>query len=206
METFALWLVDTVQDFGYWGLFITMFFGNALVPIPVEFIMPPAGYLVQQGQMSLFGVMGAAIAGDICGSLFSYYVSLYFGRTLILKFGKYVFFKPDKLAMLDRFFATHGEISILTGRLIPGLRHFMAFPAGLAHMDVKKFTLYTGLGGGLWMATLVLVGYLIGGNKELIHKYLPYIEGVVIGMVVVGVVWYVRRHRKNIVENNNGLA
>ncbi len=72
----------------------------------------------------------ASISGDICGSLFSYYIAYHFGRKFLFNYGKYFFFTHDKVEMLDKFFASHGEISILTGRLVPGLRHFMAFPAG----------------------------------------------------------------------------
>jgi len=206
METFASWLVDVVQGLGYIGLFVTMFFGNALVPIPVEAIMIPAGYIVQQGEMSLFGVMASAIFGDIGGSLFSYYIARHFGRRFLFAYGKYLFFTHDRIEMLDRFFASHGEISVLTGRLVPGLRHFMAFPAGLSHMNVKKFVIYTGVGGGLWMSILVLVGYIIGGNKALVRHYMPYVEGAIIGAVIMMIVWYVRRHRRKVKEQPNGTA
>jgi len=196
METFASWLVDMVQSFGYLGLFVTMFFGNALVPIPVEAIMIPAGYLVQQGEMNLFLVLVSAIVGDIAGSLFSYYIALHFGRRFFYAYGKYVFLKPETMEKLDKFFASHGEISVLTGRLVPGLRHFMAFPAGLSHMNVKKFAAYTGIGGGLWMATLILVGYLIGDNKALVKHYMTYVEAVVIIGVAAMIILYMRHHRK----------
>jgi membrane protein DedA with SNARE-associated domain len=205
VETFAAWLVDMVQGFGYLGLFITMFFGNALVPIPVEAIMIPAGYLVQEGQLNLFLVMLTSITGDIAGSLFSYYIALHFGRRFLYAYGKYLFFTHDRIDMLDKFFASHGQISVLTGRLVPGLRHFMAFPAGLSHMHVKRFVLYTGVGGGLWMSTLVLVGYLIGDNKELVKHYMPYVEAIVIVGVIVMIIVYIKRHRRKAGESN-GVA
>lgn len=205
-----MWLVGMVHGLGYIGLFILMFFGNVLVPVPVEIILIPAGYLVQQGEMNLWLVLLSVIAGDICGSLFSYTMAYHFGRKFLFHFGKYVFFTPDKLELLDKFFASHGEISTLTGRLVPGLRHFMAFPAGLSHMNVKKFTLYTGVGGGLWMSTLILVGYMIGGNKELVKQYMPYVEAVVIIGVAVMVILYIKHHRVkkladvSLVEKNDG--
>lgn len=205
LEHFAAWLVDMVQDFGYWGLFITMFFGNVLVPIPVEAIMIPAGYLVEQHVMNAWLVMASAIFGDIGGSLFSYYIARHFGRRFLFAYGKYVFFTHDKIEMLDKFFAGHGEISVLTGRLIPGLRHFMAFPAGLSHMKVKKFAVYTGVGGGLWMGTLVLVGYMIGGNRAMVRHHMTYIEAAIIAGVIVMVTLYVRHHRKK-ARSSDGAA
>jgi membrane protein DedA with SNARE-associated domain len=206
MEHLVIWLVNTVQGLGYIGLFLLMFFGNALVPIPVEAILIPAGYLVQQGEMNLVAVIASVMVGDICGSLFSYYVALYFGRKFLYAYGKYLFFTHERIEKLDKFFASHGQISVLTGRLIPGLRHFMAFPAGLSHMNVKRFVLYTGVGGGLWMLTLIGVGYLIGGNKELVRHYMSYIEVAVIIGVGVMVIAYIYHHRKNTRRAANGLG
>ncbi len=196
MEQIAEWLVDIINTVGYPGVFIAMFLGNALVPIPVEVVMIPAGYLVQQGKMHFALLMLSGIAGDIGGSLFSYYVALHFGRRVVLAFGKYFFFDEHKLALLEKFFASHGEISTLTGRLVPGLRHFMAFPAGLSHMDVKKFIAYTGIGGGIWMSILAWLGYIIGGQKALIKHYLRYITGGVVTVMAIVIVIYAIRHRR----------
>ena len=196
MEAFALWLVNFVHEVGYLGLFLAMGFGNMLVPIPVEAIMIPAGYLVQQQHMNFWLVIAAAVVGDICGSLISFYFAMHFGRRVLVRWGKYIGFGQDKVDMLQNFFISHGEVSVLTGRLVPGLRHFMAFPAGLSHMNVKRFVLYTGAGGGLWSGILVFLGYLIGDNKELVNRYLPYVEGAVIAGVVVMIVVYVKRHRR----------
>lgn len=200
MEQLAQWLVNLIDIVGYPGIFAAMFMGNVLVPIPVEVVMIPAGYLLEQGQMALLPVLFFAIAGDVGGSLLSYYIALYFGRKVLLNYGKYFFLNDKRMEMLDHFFAHHGEISVLTGRLTPGLRHFMAFPAGLSHMNVKKFALYTCAGGGIWMGVLICVGYFIGGNKNLVRHYLPYITGVAMGVVIVGIIVYTLRHRKKKVE------
>ena len=117
-------------------------------------------------------------------------------RRFLLRYGKYMLFKPEKVEMLDRYFASHGEISILTGRLIPGLRHFISFPAGLAHMDRKKFLFYTAVGGGLWMGILIFVGFLIGDNKALVKRYMPMITYMALGIVVLIVLLYIRNHQK----------
>jgi membrane protein DedA with SNARE-associated domain len=200
LEAFALWLVSFIHGVGYPGIFIGMAVGNMLVPIPVELVMIPAGYLVEQGEMNFWFAIGCAIAGDICGSLVSFYVAFHFGRRVLVAFGKHLFFGQDKIEMLDRFFASHGEMSTLTGRLMPGLRHFMAFPAGLSHMHVKKFIIYTGVGGGLWSGILIWIGYLVGGNKDLVKHYMSYVECIVIGGVILMVVLYIKRHRKKKIE------
>jgi membrane protein DedA with SNARE-associated domain len=197
VEAFAHWLVEFIHGIGYLGIFIGMALGNMLVPIPVEMVMIPAGYLIQQGNMSFLLAILASVTGDIAGSLVSFFVALHFGRRVLINLGKYVGLKKERIDALDRFFVSHGEVSVLTGRLVPGLRHFMAFPAGLSHMHVKKFMLYTGAGGGLWSGILLGVGYAIGGNREMVAKYLPYIEGVVIAGVATMIIVYMKRHRKH---------
>jgi membrane protein DedA with SNARE-associated domain len=190
------WLVNFVDMLGYPGIFIMTFLESTFVPVPSEVTMIPAGYLVHQGEMSLFWVLFFSITGTICGAVFNYYIAYYYGRRFMYAYGKYFFFGHDKMEKLDRFFAKHGEISTFTGRLVPGLRHFISFPAGLAHMDLKKFCIYTGVGGAIWMSTLVGVGYFIGGNKAMIHKYMPYVTTVAICIVAIMIIVYVWHHRR----------
>ena len=195
MEAFAQWLVEFVHHYGYLGIFVMAFLESTFVPIPSEVTMVPAGYLVHQEQMNFLMVFFSSVTGALGGSLANYYIAYHYGRRFLYAYGKYLFFDHGKMEKLDKFFAVHGEISTLTGRLIPGLRHVISFPAGLAHMDLKKFVMYTGVGGGLWMITLILVGYVIGGNKELVHHYMPYITGAALLAVVMMVVIYMRQHR-----------
>jgi len=197
IEAFFQWLVEFVHHFGYAGIFIMSFLESTFVPIPGEVTMIPAGVLVQEGHMHFWVVVFLATAGAVAGSLANYYLAYYLGRKFFYHYGKYFFFTHEKIDKLDHFFSEHGDVSTFTGRLIPGLRHFIAFPAGLAHMNLKKFCIYTGLGSGIWMTILVAVGYFIGDNKELLHKLMPYITGGVVGLVVFGVVFYMIYHRKN---------
>lgn len=206
VETASQWLVDFVDYFGYGGIFVMTFLESTFVPIPSEVTMIPAGYLAHQGQMSLGWVLAASIAGTLAGSLAMYAFAAYVGRRFLFAYGKYFFFGHERMALLDTYFASHGEISIFTGRLIPGIRHVISFPAGLAHMNLKKFFVYTAAGGSLWMTTLILVGYLIGGSKEMIHRYMPYVTGMAISIVLLLVILYIWRHRKNSKGNANGMA
>lgn len=192
------WLVAFVHHFGYWGIFIMTALESTFVPVPSEVTMVPAGYLVQQGQMSLWAVLFASITGTLVGSLFNYWIARHYGRRFLQAYGKYMLFGQDKMVKLDRFFARHGEVSIFTGRLIPGVRHVISFPAGLAHMDIKKFAFYTGVGGGIWMTTLVMIGYIIGDNKALVKHYMPYVTTAFLVGIVMLVGFYIYRHRKNL--------
>jgi membrane protein DedA with SNARE-associated domain len=206
VEALAEWLVNFVQSFGYLGIFIMTFLESTFVPIPAELTMVPAGYLVHQGHMSAALVMAIAIIGSISGSLANYYIAYHYGRRFMYAYGKYLFFNHDKMAKLDSFFASHGEISTLTGRLVPGLRHFISFPAGLAHMNLRKFVLYTGVGSGLWMGVLVLVGYVIGDNKAMVRHYTPYVTAAAIAGVLCMLAIYIQRHRRKKAEQPHGNA
>ncbi len=196
MEELASWLVKFVHEFGYLGIFIMAFLESTFVPIPSEVTMIPAGFLIHEGKMDFWLVFLGATAGAVGGAIANYFIAYYYGRRFLYAFGKYMFFDHSKMEKLDRYFALHGEISTFTGRLIPGLRHVISFPAGLAHMDLKKFSIYTGVGGGLWMVTLILVGYLIGGNPALVHHYMPYITAIVVTTVLLMVGVYIYKHRK----------
>lgn len=211
METLtqlAHWLVTFVQQFGYGGLFITSFLEATVVPIPSELTVIPAGYLVHQGEMNFWLVMLATTGGTIVGSLMNYYIALHVGRRFLTAYGKYFLIDQRKIDLMERFFHKHGEISMLTGRLVPGLRHVVSFPAGLGRMDLKKFTIYTGVGGAVWMFTLVCVGYFIGGNKELVHEYMPVITVAVVMTVLTMITLYVIRHRRKTKKQgaSNGMA
>lgn len=196
LQAVSTWLVDFVHHLGYTGVFIMTFLESTFVPIPAELTMVPAGYLAYEGKMNVWLLFLVSVLGTIAGSYFNYWLARHYGRRFLASHGKYFFIKPEKLDAIENYFKHHGEISILTGRLIPGLRHFISFPAGLARMDIKKFCLYTGIGGGMWMAVLIVAGYLIGNNEEQLHHYLPLVSYTVLAGVVLVVGIYVLRHRR----------
>ena len=200
IEQTITWLVEFVHSLGYLGLFVATFLESTFVPLPSEVTMVPAGYLVQQGIWNLWITLFLAISGTILGSMTNYYIAYYLGRRFFLKFGKYIHFNEHRMSQLDNYFVSHGEISIFTARLIPGVRHVISFPAGLAKMHLKKFVLLTGLGGGLWMTVLLFLGYTIGGNKALVKQYVPYIALSAITLVCVLVAVYVARHRRKVAK------
>lgn len=196
-DTFVGWLVALVEHLGVLGIFIMTFLESTFMPIPSEMTMIPAGYLVHQGKMPLIPVFIASVVGTVAGAYFNYWIAKHFGRGLFLRYGKYFFMTPEKLAKLETFFARHGAVSTFTGRLIPGIRHYISFPAGLARMDTKQFLVYTALGGALWMTVLLTIGYHIGANKEMMVKYMPMIKlGIFTFVFIVGAVYILRQKRK----------
>lgn len=196
MEAFAEWLVDLVHGWGYFGIFFMTFLESTFVPLPAELTMIPAGYLAYQGKMDITLVFIISVAGSLAGSLACYYMAYYYGRRFLYNYGKYFLFNHDTMDKLDRFFSQHGEISTFTGRLVPGLRHFISFPAGLGRMDIKRFCFYTSVGAGIWMGILILIGYFIGGNKEAVKHYTPYVTIAALVVVVGMVTFYIRKQRK----------
>lgn len=196
LHTFVNWLVEMVHHLGYLGIFLMTFVESTFVPIPAEMTMIPAGYLIHQGKMDFIPSLLASVVGTVGGSYLNYWIAKKFGRDLFIRYGKFLMMTPAKLAKLERFFAEHGAISTFTGRLIPGLRHYISFPAGLAKMNLQKFFLYTALGGAIWMAVLLGLGYYIGENEDLVMTYLPMAKGAVLALVAIGAVFYVRRARQ----------
>lgn len=197
-DTLVQWLVALVEHLGVLGIFIMTFLESTFMPIPSEMTMIPAGYLVHQGKMELIPVFIASVAGTVGGAYANYWIAKHFGRGLFLRYGKYFFMTPEKLAKLETFFARHGAVSTFTGRLIPGIRHYISFPAGLAQMNQKQFLTYTALGGALWMTVLLTLGYHIGANKEMMVKYMPMIKlGIFVFVFLIGAVYILRQKRKD---------
>jgi len=195
-------IVGYIGDMGYWGIFLLMFLESTFFPFPSEIIMIPAGYLAYKGEMNLYIVILVGILGSVGGALFNYYLAMHFGRKFILKYGKYFFIKEETLDKLEAFFVKHGELSTFNGRLIPGIRQLISLPAGLARMNVARFSLYSALGAGIWVIVLVALGYVLGSNEELISEYLKTATVIALISVVFITIFYVVRHkrRKEILE------
>jgi membrane protein DedA with SNARE-associated domain len=189
-------IVSYIGDMGYLGIFLLMFLESTFFPFPSEIIMIPAGYLAYQGEMNIYIIILVGILGSVLGALVNYYLAMFFGRKFILKYGKYFFIKKETLDKLESFFAKHGEISTFTGRLIPGIRQLISLPAGLARMNIVKFSFYTAVGAGIWVVVLVAVGYLVGSNEALISEYLKSATLIALVSVVLITIFYMVRNKK----------
>ena len=190
LHEFINWILATVHDWGYAGIFILMALESTVLPVPSELVLIPAGYLAYQGKMNLALIMLSATLGSLAGASLNYVFALWVGRPFLERWGKYFFVRPPLLHKTDEFFAKHGKISTFTGRLIPGIRHLISLPAGLTRMNPTTFAFYTLLGAGIWAATLTLIGYFIGGNTALINDYLHTIIISLIVAVIVIIIAY----------------
>ncbi|WP_421715963.1 DedA family protein [Arcobacter arenosus] len=191
-------IVQTVGTLGYTGIFIMMFLESTFFPFPSEVVMIPAGYLVHKGEMNMAIVLFCGIAGSLAGALFNYYLAIYVGRAVLIKYGKYFFIKESTIQKAERFFENHGHISTFSGRLIPAVRQLISFPAGLARMNIVSFSVYTTLGASIWVVILTLLGYYIGDNEDLVKEYLSTIVYLLLGLIALGAFIYYKRINKGL--------
>ncbi|HEY3219394.1 MAG TPA: DedA family protein [Gemmatimonadales bacterium] len=200
LERFIDWLLHTLLDLGYPGIVALMAMESSILPVPSELVMPPAGYWAAKGQMSFPLALLCGVLGSVIGALANYYGAQLIGRPLILRYGKYVLLSEKNLQHSERFFAQHGEISTLIGRLFPVIRHLISIPAGLHRMPLPKFILYTAVGAAVWCAILTWIGYFLGQHEEMlrpeeIHRYVKWALLVLIPLTLIAIWIYVLRRR-----------
>lgn len=193
----ATFIITVISTMGYGGIVLLMAIESACIPLPSEIIMPFAGYLVFKGEMTLWGIALAGAVGCVVGSIPAYYLGMYGGRPLVARYGKYVLISKRDLDMADRWFEKYGDIIIFIARLLPAVRTFIAFPAGVARMNMTKFIAYTFVGSLIWCWVLGYAGMKFGQHWEDLKVYFHEFHYVIIGLGVIFVVWYVRRHFKN---------
>jgi len=201
LERFIEWLLQTLLDLGYPGIIALMALESSILPVPSELVMPPAGYWAAKGQMSFPLALLCGVVGSVIGALANYYGAQLIGRPLIQRYGRYVLLSEKNLLRSERFFAQHGEISTLIGRLFPVIRHVISIPAGLHRMPLPKFILYTAAGAAVWCAILTWIGYFLGQHEgvlrgEEIHRYATRALLVLIPLSLIVIFIYVRRRRR----------
>jgi len=157
-----------------WGLVFIVFFmtiESSFIPFPSEVVMIPAGFLAARSSLLLGMPAGdaalaivAGVAGSLLGAYINYYLSKHLGRPFLVRYGKYFFLKPDKLERAEQIFRDYGPGTTFVCRLLPGIRQLISIPAGVSRMNLASFTLWTGLGAGIWVTILTLIGYSIGAT------------------------------------------
>ena len=197
IEILSGFIVATISLMGYGGIVLLMAIESACIPLPSEIIMPFSGYLVSKGEMNLWWVGVAGAVGCVLGSIVAYYAGMYGGRPFIEKYGRYVLVSKHDLDMADRWFEKRGEIIVFVSRLLPAIRTFIAFPAGVARMDMTKFIIYTFAGSLPWCLGLAYIGQKLGEKwnqddtlKTWFHRF-DFVIGI-IGLLLAG--WWIWRH------------
>jgi membrane protein DedA with SNARE-associated domain len=193
----ATWIMGVISTMGYGGVVLLMAIESACIPLPSEIIMPFAGFLVFKGEMVLWMVAVAGALGCVVGSIPAYYLGMYGGRPLVEKYGKWVLISHKDLKWADHAFEKHGDIIIFIGRLLPAVRTFIAFPAGMARMHMGKFILYTFVGSLIWCYLLAFAGFKMGEHWESLKVYFHEFHYVIAGAGLIFVIWYLKRHFKH---------
>ncbi|MCL5410464.1 MAG: DedA family protein [Patescibacteria group bacterium] len=196
LSTIASWIMNVISTLGYGGVILLMAIESANIPLPSEIIMPFSGFLIAQGELNLWLVGLAGAIGCVLGSIFSYWLGAWGGRPLIEKYGKYIFISHHDLDLADKWFKKHGEVTVFVGRLLPVIRTFISFPAGIARMNFWRFVVYSFLGSLPWSLALAFLGQKLGENWESLRRYFHGFDWIILGLIVIGIVWWIRRHLK----------
>jgi len=193
LSNLAIYLIETL---GYWGVFLGMTLESACIPLPSEIIMPFAGYVVWQGHtnMTLLGITLVGAVANLFGSLIAYFVGLKGGRPLLEKYGKYILISHIKLELADEWFDKYGYEAVLISRVLPGIRTFISLPAGIAHMDIKKFVIYTFIGSIPWCFALGYIGVLLGPNWDIIKTYFHILDIIVAIGILVFIAYLIHKY------------
>lgn len=194
----AGFIIATISMLGYGGIVLLMAIESACIPLPSEIILPFSGYLVFRGELALWLVAVAGAMGCVLGSLLAYWVGAWGGRPLVEKYGRYILVSRHDLDLADRWFARRGDIIILIGRLLPLVRTFIAFPAGVARMPLVKFILYTFVGSLIWCWALAWVGLRLGQHWDTLGPWFHRFDALIVVLILLGAAWYVWRHLHNL--------
>ncbi|MEO5333192.1 MAG: DedA family protein [Magnetococcus sp. YQC-5] len=190
-------LLDLMGQLDYLAIFVLMAMESSIFPVPSELVMIPAGYLVSTGKLGWTGSILASSLGSIAGSLGSYYLALWLGRPVIARFGRYFLITDHHMQQTEAFFSRHGEISIFTGRFIPGVRHLISMPAGVGRMRLPPFIFYTLLGATIWNVILLVLGFVIGENQAWVKQNTHWVVLAAAGgaLLLIGgyILWQKRR-------------
>lgn len=188
------WITGMLEGSGYFGVLALMLVENLFPPIPSELIMPLAGFLAAQGQMSLIGVILAGTAGSLLGALFWYGVGRTIGtrrvRALAERFGRWMTVGPRDVDRADAWFDRYGWGAVFFGRMVPVVRTLISIPAGLAEMALLPFLAVTAAGSAIWVSGLTIAGYLLRDGFHAVEEWLNPVSNVVVGGLVI---WYFYR-------------
>jgi len=190
-------VISIISYIGYAGIFLLMFVESCGIPMPSEVIMPFSGFLVSSGALNFWSVVFVGAFGNLVGSWLAYYIGAKGGRPLIEKYGKYILISKHDLNLADKWFLKYGDFIVFVGRLLPVIRTYISFPAGISKMNFKKFSIYTFLGAFPWCVLFTWFGVKMENHWNEIQKTLHNFDMLMLFIVIGAITWYVWRHLKN---------
>ena len=190
-----------MQHMNYFTITLLMAIESSFVPLPSEIVIPPAIWKAASGELNMYLVVFFATVGAIIGALFNYVMARWLGRVIIYslaesRVGKMFLLNQAKVEHAEAYFNRHGKSSTFIGRLIPGIRHLISIPAGLAKMNVKQFVLYTALGSAIWHIILAALSYYLYKQQDLLYKYMHELSYILLACGAVFVVFLIWKYKK----------
>jgi membrane protein DedA with SNARE-associated domain len=188
-----------MANLNYFTIAFLMLIESTFLPLPSEVVIPFAAYKAGQGELNVFMVVISGTIGALSGSLINYTLAYYLGRPLVYKFadskvGKLFLLSKEKVLHAEEYFIRNGKTSTFIGRLVPGIRHLISIPAGLAKMNLRDFMMFTFIGAGIWNIILAIIGYYLYAVREQIF---PYVGHILLGVGVIFVIYLIIKARKN---------
>lgn len=189
----SLFVLKTIEYSGYAGVFFLMAVESANIPVPSEVIMPFSGFLASRGVFGFWAVVLIGALGNLTGSLFSYWLGFRWGRKA-LPYAKYLFIHEHDITAAERWFARFGNAAAFISRLLPVVRTFISFPAGIFRVSFLSFSLYTFAGSLLWSVFLTYLGVVLGENWHALESYFRQFDVAIVALGVAVAAWWVCRH------------
>jgi len=188
-----------MANLNYFTIALLMLIESTFLPLPSEVVIPFAAYKAGQGELNVFIVVISGTIGALTGSLINYTLAYYLGRPIVYKFagsrlGRICLLSEEKIMHAEEYFIRNGKTSTFIGRLVPGFRHLISIPAGLAKMSLRDFMLFTFIGAGIWNIILAIIGYYLYAVREQIF---PYVGHILLGVGLIFVVYLIIKARRN---------
>ena len=185
-----------MEHITYWSVFLLMAIERTIIPFPSELVIPPAAFKAANGEMNIFLIIFSGSMGAVGGSMINYYLAKWLGNALLIKFvntrlAHMLMIDQAALDKTEKYFLKHGKTSTLIGRLVPGVRHLISLPAGIAGMKIKDFLLFTAIGATAWNIILAMLGYFFYTQKELLDKYYKELIYIILALGVMYVVYLI---------------
>jgi membrane protein DedA with SNARE-associated domain len=188
-----------MANLNYFTIALLMLIESTFLPLPSEVVIPFAAYKAGQGDLNVFIVVISGTIGALTGSLINYTLAYYLGRPIVYKFagsrlGRMCLLSEEKVMHAEEYFIRNGKTSTFIGRLVPGIRHLISIPAGLARMSFRDFMLFTFIGAGIWNIILAIIGFYLYAVREQIF---PYLGHILVGIGVIFVVYLIIKAKRN---------
>ncbi len=190
----AGFIIYIISTFGYFGVFICMAIESACIPLPSEIIIPFSGFLAYTGRFNILLITIFGALGDLTGAILAYCAGYYGGRSLVEKYGKYLLISKKDMELSDKSFIIFGDIMIFFSRMLPVVRTYISFPAGVSKMRFAHFCVYTFTGSLIWCFLLSIAGLKLGENWTLIRMYFEKFDILILILLILLIACWLRRH------------